>query len=161
MVSNPVSEDWRLGVNVGVWLAGAATGRAAETPRRASACRILVVEDEMLIQMLAAEILEELGFNAETAGSAAEAKSKLSLLKGEVDAVILDIGLPDARGDVMLGEIRAAYPALPVLITSGQDEAGLRTQFVGLERVGFLSKPYVLGQLRSALASVGVVAATP
>jgi CheY-like chemotaxis protein len=155
----PGIEDWRIDLNADRQFAGVAA-RPVESPQCASPSRILVVEDEMLIQMLAIEILEELGFSAETARSAAEAKSQLSLLRGQVDAVILDIGLPDARGDVVLGEIRAAYPALPILIASGQDEAGLRRQFAGLELIGFVSKPYVLGQLRSALASVGVLAAT-
>ena len=74
-----------------------------------------------------------------------------------MNAVILDIGLPDAKGDLLLKEIRAANPVLPVLIASGRDDAELRTQFAGLEFVGFLSKPYVLEQVRSALVSVGAL----
>ena len=41
---------------------------------QAAPARILVVEDEVLIQMLIAEYLEELGFKSEVAGSASAAK---------------------------------------------------------------------------------------
>ena len=126
--------------------------------RGAAAARILLVEDEMLIQMLAAEYLEELGFAAELAGSAAAARSKLALLKGEVAAVVLDIGLPDASGDVLVAELRAVYPDLRIVIASGHSEHALRERFKAHQTLGYLSKPYSLDQMRAALAAVGVVA---
>ncbi len=122
----------------------------------AAPARILLVEDEVLIQMLAIDSLEELGFKVETAGSAAEAKSKLALLNGEVDAAIIDIGLPDAKGDVLVAELRTIYPHLPVLIASGQDEAVLRKRLAGLKALGFLGKPYTEPQLRAALRTIGI-----
>jgi signal transduction histidine kinase/DNA-binding response OmpR family regulator len=124
---------------------------------RTAPARILVVEDELLIQMLAIESLEELGFKVETAGTAADAKSKLRLLNGEVAAAILDIGLPDAKGDVLLSELRTIYPLLPVLIASGHDEALLRKRFAGQKFIGFLSKPYTVDQLRCALRAIGAL----
>ena len=39
--------------------------------------RVLVVEDEMLIRMLAVDMLEDLGFASDEAGTAAEALQKL------------------------------------------------------------------------------------
>jgi PAS domain S-box-containing protein len=118
---------------------------------------ILVVEDEVLIQMLAAEYLEELGFKAEVAGAAAAAKSKLALLKGEVAAVVVDIGLPDATGDTLVRELRGIYPTLPILIASGESAASLMDRFKSYERVGVLGKPYTIAQLGSALRSIGVL----
>jgi CheY-like chemotaxis protein len=119
--------------------------------------RILVVEDEVLIQMVATDNLEDLGFTAEVAGSAAAAKSKLALLKGEVAAVVVDIGLPDAPGDVLVSELRAIYPRLPVVVASGHGEAALLDRFKGHELVGFLAKPYTVDQLAAALRAVGVL----
>ena len=125
---------------------------------QAAQARILLVEDEILIQMLAVDSLEELGFKVETAGSAAEAKSKLALLNGEVDAAIIDIGLPDAKGDVLITELRTIYPHLPVLIASGQDEVLLRKRLAGQRSLGFLGKPYTDEQLRAALRTIGILA---
>ena len=71
---------------------------------RAAPPRILVVEDEDLIQMLLSGQLEDMGFEAEIAATAAAAKSKLALLHGQVDAVIVDLGLPDATGESLVRE---------------------------------------------------------
>jgi CheY-like chemotaxis protein len=49
---------------------------------RASPPRVLVVEDEVMIQMLAAEYLEELGLKVDVAGSATDAMNKLRLTRG-------------------------------------------------------------------------------
>ena len=95
-------------------------------------------------------------YRAETAGSAAEAKSKLALLNGAVDAVVVDVGLPDLRGDVMVSELRAIYPYLPVVIASGYDRASIIRRFTGQHGIEFLHKPFTLEELREALARVGV-----
>jgi CheY-like chemotaxis protein len=119
--------------------------------------RVLVVEDEMLIQMLAAEFLEELGLVAEAAGSAAAAKSKLAALHGEFAAALIDIGLPDAPGDILVAELRATYPEMPIVVASGHTEAALRDRIKSERTVGFLTKPYALEEMRSALRAVGVL----
>jgi DNA-binding response OmpR family regulator len=125
---------------------------------RAATSRILLVEDETLIQMLAAEFVEELGFSAEVAGSASAAKSRLADLKGEVAAALVDIGLPDASGDVLVSELRAVYPELPIVVASGHSEAALRERFRDQRAIGFLSKPYSLEQMRSAFRAIGILA---
>ena len=129
---------------------------ARDTP--AATARILVVEDDVLIQMLAADNLEDLGFKAEIAGSASAAKSLVASLQGRVAAAIVDMGLPDAAGDVLVSELRAIYPKLPVVVASGQSEASLLDRFKGYELVGFLTKPYAMEQLERALRSIGVLA---
>jgi PAS domain S-box-containing protein len=119
--------------------------------------RILLVEDEELVQMIAADYLEEFGFAVETASSATEAMNKLKRLNGNLAAAIIDIGLPDRKGDVLVGEVRAIYPSLPILIASGYGEDVLRQRFGKDARVGFIGKPYAAAQLQDALASLNVV----
>jgi CheY-like chemotaxis protein len=106
--------------------------------------------------MVASDILEDLGFIAEVAGSAAAAKSKLAFLSGDVAAAIVDIGLPDATGDALVNELRAIYPALPIVVASGHSESTLSERFKSYEKLGFLAKPYSSELLASALRSVGV-----
>jgi CheY-like chemotaxis protein len=120
--------------------------------------RILLVEDEPLIQLLATQYLEGAGFTVDAAGSAAEAMNKLSLVPGGVDAVILDLGLPDRGGDALVGEIRSLHGLLPVVLATGKDLADLRERFRGQENIACLSKPYLAHDLLNALGSVGVSA---
>ena len=118
--------------------------------------RILLVEDEILVQMVAAEQLRELGYRVETAGSAAEAMNKAKLLGGDIALAIVDIGLPDRKGDVLVGELRALHPQLPIVIATGYDSAELARRFAADQRVALIRKPYtqdeletVTGRLRS------------
>jgi CheY-like chemotaxis protein len=118
--------------------------------------RILVVEDEILIQMLAVQYLEDAGFLTETADSAAEALDKLHSAKGEVGAVVLDIGLPDRAGDVLTREIRAIYPSVPIVLATGHWRQDFQSVVDGNQGIAFLSKPYSADGLISALREAGV-----
>jgi PAS domain S-box-containing protein len=117
--------------------------------------RILLVEDELLIQMLAIDQLESLGFKVETAASATEAMSKIKL-NDDLEAAIVDIGLPDRKGDVLIGEMRAIHPSMPIIIASGYGESALHKRFKDDSRIGFLGKPYATDQLKAALAALDV-----
>jgi PAS domain S-box-containing protein len=121
--------------------------------------RILLVEDEILIQMLATDYLQTAGFTVEAAGSASEAMNKLSQMKGGVDAVIVDLGLPDRKGDLLIREIRAQDTSLPILLATGQTADSVRDLFNGDKRIGFVSKPYVAADLTAALRALGLRAA--
>jgi PAS domain S-box-containing protein len=118
--------------------------------------RILLVEDEVLIQLLATEYLEDAGFKVDAAGSATEAMNKIKLVPGGVDAVVIDVGLPDRRGDALVSEMRAIYPALPIVLASGQSAADLRERFKSEARMAFVTKPYTANNLLAALRAVGL-----
>ena len=109
--------------------------------------RILVVEDEVLIQMLAVDYLEDAGLKVDTAGTAAEALNKLRLIPGGVDAAIIDLGLPDGRGDDLVREIRSIYPSLPIVIASGRDDRDVEALLKGVQGIAFVQKPYTPDQL--------------
>jgi PAS domain S-box-containing protein len=118
--------------------------------------RILLVEDEPLIQMLAVEYLEGRGFTVYKAGSATEAINTLGLLPGGVDAVVVDIGLPDRKGDELVREMRALYPSLPVVFATGAGASTLQSQNTGAGPTAFVTKPYSEKALIGALGSLGI-----
>lgn len=118
-------------------------------------CRVLLVEDEFLIQMMAAEELQAAGIEVEVSGSAAEALQRLRLLRGEVNVAIVDIGLPDRKGDVLVSEMRALYPHLPVLFATGASEDELRARYKEDASVGFIGKPYMPESLIAKVRELG------
>ncbi|MCW5735423.1 MAG: response regulator [Enhydrobacter sp.] len=107
-----------------------------------AAPRVLLVEDEVLVQMVAAEQLRELGYRVETAGSAMEAMNKIKLLGADIGLAIVDIGLPDRKGDALVGELRALRPHLPIVIATGYDSTELARRFAADSKVAFIRKPY-------------------
>ncbi len=120
--------------------------------------RILLVEDEALIRLSALDQLEEIGFEAEGVGSATEALARLKALNGDLVAAIVDVGLPDRSGVVLVAEMRALRPSLPIIIASGYGDTTLRARFLADGNIVFLGKPYRAAELRAALASLHVEA---
>ena len=118
--------------------------------------KILVVEDEPLIRMVIVETLEDSGFSTEEAADAATALAMLSDIPGRFNAVILDLGLPDRRGNELAAELRSSLTDLPIVIASGQDKARLEQQFHSDPRVAVVSKPFTGDALCDALEGLGV-----
>jgi DNA-binding response OmpR family regulator len=117
---------------------------------------ILLVEDEPLIRMVTAEMLCDAGFSVEEAGNAAEAMAKLNAARTSLEAIIIDIGLPDRPGDELAKEIRQLSADLPILIASGYDSGRIASLFLGDHRVSFVGKPYTGTVLVEALHAFGV-----
>ncbi|MGE3149788.1 MAG: response regulator [Pseudorhodoplanes sp.] len=113
--------------------------------------RVLVVEDEVLIRMLAVDMLADQGFAPDEAGTAAEALAKLQEPGANYAMIFLDIGLPDKRGDDLINEVRKFQPALPLLVASGEDIADLRSRLQHHHPIGFLGKPYDSTRLEQAI----------
>jgi len=117
---------------------------------------ILVVEDEKLVRLLAVDTLSELGCRVEEAGSAKEAIDKLRTARTAISAAVIDIGLPDQRGDTLALALRDINATLPIVIASGNMDEGAWGRLRSHPAIGFLGKPYASRQLVSALQELGV-----
>jgi DNA-binding response OmpR family regulator len=84
--------------------------------------RILVVDDDRAICQLYHEVLAGEGYDVITATTRAEALAKLDAVGGVVDALILDISLPDADGNELAADIVAKIGQRPTLYVSGWTE---------------------------------------
>ncbi len=113
--------------------------------------RVLVVEDEALIRMLAVDMLLDIGHEADEAATAAEALEKLRAPGADYAVVLLDLGLPDKHGDELVRDIRATYAELPLVVASGEDVVEVKTRLQDFGPIRFLGKPYDLNGLRSAI----------
>jgi DNA-binding response OmpR family regulator len=130
------------------------------TDQLSAPARVLIVEDEMLVRMFAVDALEDVGFQVLQAGDATEAMTALAGAD-QVQAAIVDMGLPDRTGDQLAAEMRAQRQDLPILIASGRSERELKDRFSSDSRVGVLVKPYTASMLVGALNSLGVKAPNP
>lgn len=115
---------------------------------------ILLVEDEPIIRMSVVDFLTEQGYRVKEAGSASIALERIQALAEQLDAVVLDLGLPDRPGDALAKEIRAAYPVLPIVVASGQTIAEIRHRFEGALGMAFVTKPYEFEDLEKAMQSL-------
>ncbi len=116
--------------------------------------KILVVEDNSLVRALAVDFLSELGLAAEEAGSAAEALNKIA--DPDINALVIDVGLPDQDGDEVAVGLRQSHPHLPIIIASGRGDGELIQKFSADARVRIVGKPYTLDSLEKALQEIGI-----
>jgi CheY-like chemotaxis protein len=125
-----------------------ATGVVRANGKRALG-RILVVEDDELVAELAAGMLSELGFETMITHSAKEALDRL-IREERPKLVFSDIVMPGGISGIELAErVRARFPELPVLLTTGYSE-----EVGGAHGFPVLQKPYELESLAGALRRV-------
>lgn len=115
--------------------------------------KVLLVEDEVLVAALAVDALEELGYQTLEVTTARAAREIASGPERLVFAVV-DIGLPDGRGDALALELRKARPDLPIVIATGYGGSHLDEALRKQERTAVLSKPYDIGQLQAAIQAI-------
>jgi CheY-like chemotaxis protein len=119
--------------------------------------RILVVDDEPLVCDAVRMMLEFDGHVVETVGAAKEALAILE--KGKFDLVITDFEMPNMKGDELAAAIKAQDPKRPVIMITAYAEMlqAAGNQLIGVDHL--VSKPFLLENLREAIAKVTPLAA--
>lgn len=114
--------------------------------------RILCVDDEPAILRLLTVVLAADGHAVETAANGAEALAIAA--SRPVDAVLLDLGLPDRDGLELIGAIRARA-AVPVLVVSARVDVAEKVAALDLGATDYITKPFdgdeVRARVRAAL----------
>jgi two-component system, OmpR family, copper resistance phosphate regulon response regulator CusR len=107
--------------------------------------RILIAEDETRIADFVEKGLRAHGF---TTQRATDGRTALELaLGGDVDLLVLDIGLPEMDGFAVLAELRARRVALPVIVLTAR--GGIDDTVAGLEGGAddYMAKPFRFEEL--------------
>ena len=118
--------------------------------------RALLVEDEILVAMAAAESLRLMGFEPIVATTGEEALQAVARHGSSLVLAMIDVGLPDMRGDALARRLREFLPNLPIVLASGYDSAELTADFADGRQIGILPKPYSEAQLRQTLEDLGL-----
>jgi DNA-binding NtrC family response regulator len=108
---------------------------------------VLIVEDEALIRVAIADVLQDKGFRVLEAANANEAVEIIEKTSIEIDLVFTDVRMPgEMDGFGLLRWIQGCRPDLPVIVASG--DIGKANDANRL-RIGdmFLSKPYDLERM--------------
>jgi len=107
--------------------------------------RILVVDDDHAVRRSIDRALRLEGYDVVTVASGGEALEALAV--GPLDAVILDLGLPDLDGLSVCRSIRAAGDDTPVLMLTARDAIDDRVQGLDAGADDYLVKPFAYEEL--------------
>lgn len=117
--------------------------------------KFLVVDDHSLIRGAMRDVLRDLRSES-TVLDAATGAQALAALNSEpdVDLVLLDLHLPDRDGLEVLAEICRLYPAISVVMLSGDKDQATIRQALQRGALGFIPKSETREVLSGALALI-------
>lgn len=109
--------------------------------------KLLIVEDDLLLQEGLAQALGNEGYALDCASTAAQADALMQ--SGEYSLIILDLGLPDKDGTTLLGQWRRRGISTPVLILTARDALEDRVKGLDSGADDYLVKPFALVELQA------------
>ena len=113
---------------------------------------ILIIEDDFMIAESTQTLLKYQGFDVEWVNNGIDGLKRIQ--QGQIDAVLLDLGLPMMDGMQVLKQIRLAKPALPVLIISARDQLQQRVDGLNHGADDYLIKPYEFDELLARIQAL-------
>lgn len=114
--------------------------------------RVLAVEDDALVLMMAVEMLADLGYKAHEASSADEALESMS--QEPVDILLTDVGLVGTSGVQLAIEAKRRYPDLKLIFATGHSVVDEMDASPELRHAVLLMKPFDESELAQALNAV-------
>jgi CheY-like chemotaxis protein len=122
-----------------------------EMPEAAKGAVVLIVEDEALVRMSAADILQEAGFHVVESRDGMEALALLEI-RDDIAAMFTDIAMPNINGVDLAKIVRERWPQVGVVLSSGALPEGIPQKLPN--HVRFLAKPYTPRKLVQAIEAV-------
>ncbi len=114
----------------------------------AAHANILIVDDEPMVRGVLSKLLSTRGHTVVEAGSGAEALTLLE--ETDVDLVFTDHAMPEMNGRVLARHLRQSFPDMPIVLLTGDTEAGSSDQDVSM----VLAKPFQLDSLDAAISQL-------
>ena len=115
---------------------------------------ILVVEDDARLSRLLKRLLTQDRHVVETALTAEEGL-EISTSSLELDAVILDVGLPDKSGFEVARTLRKKGSQVPILMLTARDSVNDRVEGLDAGADDYLVKPFAYEELLARLRALG------
>ncbi len=122
---------------------------------------ILLVEDELVVRRLVAEILESNGYTVLQAGDGPSALELLRRHTGSLDLLVTDVVMPGMSGPDVAGAVAAMRPGTQVLYISGYTDSSVGQHGVLEPGIAFLQKPFDADALTRKVREVLDGAAVP
>jgi len=119
---------------------------------------LLLVEDTGRLADSIAQGLQEEGFEVEVATSG---RAAIERIGGDLDGLILDLGLPDIDGTEVLQRTRDQGLSLPILVLTARDAVSSRVDALERGADDYLVKPFAFAELLARIRALLRRAAAP
>lgn len=117
-----------------------------------SLVRVLVVDDDPAVRWSLATALGRDGYVVLAAGGGTAALAEVAA--GSVDAIVLDVAMPEPNGLEVCRRIRARGDRTPILMLTARDLVDDRVAGLDAGADDYLAKPFALAELRARLRAL-------
>ena len=115
---------------------------------------VLLVEDDELVRDAMYRVLVREGFLVMTAATGHDAIGLLRTPLSPIDAVVLDLQLPDVNGVDLCARFRELQPSLRVVVCTGCTDPEEAAELVKLGIEGYFAKPVQMDEFVATMRTV-------
>jgi CheY-like chemotaxis protein len=115
---------------------------------------VLVIDDEQIVRSMAKRALEHFGYSVLLAEDGERGLELFRQGADHIQCVVLDMTMPVMSGEETLSRLRALSSDIPVILSSGFNEAEAMRRFEGKDLAGFVQKPYTAPTLAEKIKDV-------
>ncbi|MEA3435359.1 MAG: histidine kinase N-terminal 7TM domain-containing protein [Thermodesulfobacteriota bacterium] len=115
---------------------------------------LLIIEDDKEVMEVSRAMAKKIGYHVLEAETGKEAVDIARNFDGQIDLAMLDIVLPDIRGEKVYELIMEARPDLKVIVYSGYSINGPAQEILDAGAQCFIQKPYTFKALSKTLKEV-------
>ncbi|RMH51594.1 MAG: PAS domain-containing sensor histidine kinase [Zetaproteobacteria bacterium] len=123
-------------------------------PEEAAGGTVLIIDDEEVVREVAAELLGECGITTICAADGVEGVASFRAHGDRIDAVLLDMTMPNMDGSECFRQLRAIRDDVPVVVTSGYSEEEVLRSFEEGALADFVHKPFDPERLQQVMRRV-------
>ena len=113
--------------------------------------KILVIDDTIDVGNTLEKYFKKFGCEVLLATSGEEGMALARIHKFNV--ILLDIYMPEMRGDVVLSKLKQVFPKIPVIMITGYDDEDIAKACMEAGAYDFISKPFDYNYLRTSVFS--------
>ena len=116
--------------------------------------KVLIVDDEKIVRIAAGATLLRHGYEILEAECGRQAIDVFRANHHSIALVLLDLTMPGMTGEEAMRELQSIDRNVPVLLSSGFNEAEAVRRFIGKGLAGFIQKPYTSGALAAKVKAI-------
>jgi two-component system, OmpR family, response regulator len=114
--------------------------------------RILVVDDDSSMALLARRLLEEEGYGVDVAVDGESAR--LLAMVNEYDAIVLDLMLPDGNSIPLIQQLRREGRHTPITVLTGTTDKAVTVRALDAGADDYLTKPIEFGEFKARMRAL-------
>jgi two-component system cell cycle sensor histidine kinase/response regulator CckA len=116
--------------------------------------KILLVDDEEDVRIIAGQMLKAMGYKVETASDGYEGLEQFKTDPMAFSVILLDYSMPGMDGIETMKELRKLRGDVPILFSTGYSDDQTMQEMEAMNVNGVVRKPFMISELVDAITKV-------